>query len=130
VTVVVIATAIFWGMFAYSIAVLGMVTGLSIKVALLFRDRGVLRRELDGAERRAKDSFEAAKEATAMTARYKREIKVMSDELERCDDELDPDGVADRLKRLLSGEVSEDDREDGEDRDAVSTTPKAEGDSG
>jgi hypothetical protein len=130
VTSLVVGTAIFWGMFSYSLAVLGIVTGLSIKVALLFRDRGVLRRELDGAERRAKDANDAVKGVKESLARYKRELGVLRDELEKTDDDLDPIGVADRLKRLLSGKVSNDDRENGEGGSPVSVTRTTETDPG
>lgn len=124
---VVIASAVFWGMFAYSFAVLGAVLGLSIKLALLLRDRGVLRRELDDAERRVKDATAAAEGAKEETERYKREIGVLRDELEKADNDLGPDGVADRLKRLLSGKVPKDDPEDDQGRDSVSVASGANG---
>jgi hypothetical protein len=115
--------AVFWGMFAYSLVVLGLVTGLSIKVALLFKDRGILRAELGDAERDANETRKALKLVEDMIERYRNEIKELNDELDADDRDLVPSGVADRLKRLLSGEVSEDDREDGEGGDPVSATP-------
>lgn len=107
----VFASAVFWGMFAYSMAVLGIVVGLAVKMALLFRDRGVLRMELADAERRVKDATEAAEGAKAMVKRYRKEIEVLRNELDQVDSNLSTDGVADRLKRLLSGKVQEDDSE-------------------
>ena len=117
--------AVFWGMFAYSLVVLGLTTGLAIKVALLFKDRGILRAELVDAERNASDTRKALKGVQAMLVRYRSEIKVLNDELDADDRDLDASGVADRLKRMLSGAMSEDDPEDGEGGSPVSTTPGA-----
>lgn len=105
--------AVFWGMFAYSLVVLGLVTGLFTKMSLLFRDRGVLRAELGDAERDANETRKALKGVQAMVGRYRNEIKVLNDELDADDRDLDVNGVADRLKRMLSGAMSEDGHEDG-----------------
>ncbi len=114
--------AVFWGMFAYSLVVLGLVTGLAIKVALLFKDRGILRAELVDAERNASDTRKVLKGVQAMVGRYRNEIKVLNDELDADDRDLDASGVADRLKRMLSGAVSEDDHPDGEGGSPVPAT--------
>lgn len=114
--------AVFWGMFAYSVAVLGIVVGLAVKLALLFRDRGELRRKLDEQERQTKTATEAAEASRAMLARYRKEVEVLREELDESDGDLDPSGVAERLERLLSGEVPKDGSEDAEGRGAVPAT--------
>jgi hypothetical protein len=111
--------AVFWGMFAYSLAVLGMVVSLAVKLALLFKERGELRRKLDESARQVAAAVDAAAGCKATIARYHKEIKVLQDELDQVDDDLGVDGVADRLERLLSGEVLENDDKDPEGGDPM-----------
>lgn len=119
------STAILWGVLSYSLLTLTAVVSLAVKLALLFRDRGVLRTELAASERRAVDATKTAKDAEAMAARYRSEIEVLRAEITRADSHLGVDGVADRLKLLLSGKVSENGENDGGGGGAVSSAPGA-----
>lgn len=114
--------SVFWGMFAYSIATLAIVTGLAIKLALLYRDCGELRLKVHSAEREAHDTGIALKGLESQMKRYRKEIEVLREELDQNDDDLDTVGVADRLEQLLSGEVRKDSDEGGESGDTVSTS--------
>lgn len=122
--------SVFWGMFAYSIATLAIVTGLSIKLALLIKECGELRLKIHSAERNVLDAKNAVKSLEAQMARYRKEIEVLRDELDDDDADLGTDGVADRLERLLSGEVPEDDNEDREGGDSVPTSNKSDSEPG
>jgi hypothetical protein len=112
------ATAIVWGMLAYSLATLGLVAGLAIKLALLYRDKGELRRQLDASHAEVKELTKACDAAGASLARMRAEVKGLRDELDATDADLDPGGVAARLERLLSSKVRE-----GEDGDGGAAVP-------
>lgn len=106
--------SVFWGMLAYSVIVLGLVVSLSMKLALLFKERGEQRRKTDELKRQFKDSISALEGLEGTLNRCKKEIEVLNDELEKSDCDLSADGVVERLERLLSGEMQEDDSENGE----------------
>jgi hypothetical protein len=110
----VLASAIIWGVLAYSLLTMGTITGLSIKVALLFKERGALRRKLDTQERATKAAEESAEANNEALARARKEVEVLREELEEMDVDLDGSGAISRLERLLSGPVSD----GGKDSDA------------
>jgi beta-lactamase regulating signal transducer with metallopeptidase domain len=92
-----------WGMLSYSFAVLGVVSGLAIKMSLLYRDRSILKNELAEAEHREVENRKIAKEAEEMANRYKKEIEILYDETNNND--LSADNVAFRLGKLLSSKM-------------------------
>ena len=118
--------SVFWGMFAYSVIVLGTVTGLAVKVALLFKERGELRRKLDGQVHATAAAIRSAEANVKALAAARKEVKVLSEELDEMDADLDPATVVTRLERLLSGPVP--DGGEGSDSGAVPATSGPDGD--
>jgi hypothetical protein len=105
-------TAIVWGFIVFSLAVIGTILGLSLKLISVIKERAKIQRNLDGAKVEIGRKEEIISLQQQSITRLKKGLEVLRNELEKSDSALSLDGVADRLERLLSGKMQEDDNED------------------
>ena len=120
------SSSVLWGVLGYSGAVLISVLILTFWLIKVIKERYKAQAGLDHAKMELETAKSVIEGLNDRTARLKKGIGELRDELEKSDGSGNPDGVADRLGKLLS----KDEDKDSESGDPVSTPSKPKPPSG